>query len=152
MKKLKVWKHCCGAIALALWGGVGYAEGVTQVNRYATVDNKPLAAQVNPLLAVQQVHFGTNIKTVGEALNHWLLFSGYSLVADADKPEALRTILVKPLPQVDRDLCPLSVQDGLEVLVGKEIFNLIIDPLNRTVGFKLSPRYAAVYKKVGGRV
>lgn len=152
MKKLNDWKHCCGAIALALWSAVGTADGVTQINRYATVDNKPLAAQVNPLLAVQQVHFGTNIKTVGEALNHWLLFSGYNLVADIDRPDALKTILAKPLPQVDRDLGPLSVQDGLEVLVGKGIFNLVIDPLNRTVGFKLSPRYAALNKKVGGRV
>jgi len=34
-----------------------HAANVTQINRYATVANKPLTAQINPLLAVQKIHF-----------------------------------------------------------------------------------------------
>ncbi|WP_028389158.1 hypothetical protein [Legionella fairfieldensis] len=119
-----------------------YAGNVTQINRYATVENKPLAAQINPLLATQQVHFNTSIHTVGEALNHWLQFSGFDLVNESEQPASLKNVLSKPLPQVMRDLGPLSVQEGLEVLVGKGIFNLVVDPLNRRVAFKLSPKYA----------
>ena len=44
-------------ISLGLCGSLTEAANVTQINRYATVINKPLAAQVNPLLTVQQIHF-----------------------------------------------------------------------------------------------
>lgn len=150
MKKVNGLKNHYWLGALALLSSVSAADGVTQVNRYATVDNKPLASQINPLVAIQQVHFNTNIHTVGDAVTHWLLYSGYTLVAAQELSEPLKTVLTKPLPQVDRDLGPLSVRDGLEVLVGKDIFNLVVDPLNRKVSFKLSPKYAQLYKKQGG--
>ena len=121
------------------------AAAVTQVNRYATVANKPLSAQVNPLLSVQQVHFPQKIGTVGEAVRHWLLYSGYSLVEENAMPSVLPEVLNQPLPQVDRELGPLTVSEGLEVLVGKEVFSLVADPLHRKVSFKLRPQYAKLF-------
>lgn len=42
------------------------AGNVTQINRYSTVSNKPLTAQINPLKAVQQMHFPVSIQTIGK--------------------------------------------------------------------------------------
>ncbi|CZI42847.1 TPA: hypothetical protein RG395_000821 [Legionella pneumophila] len=115
------------------------AANVTQINRYATVANKPLAAQVNPLLAVQQIHFPLEVQTIGQAIEWWLKFSGFSLVSKEKQPESLQIIMQQPLPQIDRNLGPLTVKDGLEVLVGQQSFALIEDPLLRQVNFKLKP-------------
>ncbi|MFT4059678.1 MAG: hypothetical protein QM652_09030 [Legionella sp.] len=113
------------------------AANVTQINRYATVANKPLAAQINPLLAVQQVHFPQEVKTIGQAIEWWLKFSGFSLASKEKQPESLQAIMCQALPQIDRTLGPLTVKDGLEVLVGQQSFALIEDPLLRQVNFKL---------------
>ena len=115
------------------------AANVTQINRYATVANKPLAAQINPLLAVQQVHFPQEVQTIGQAIEWWLKFSGFSLVSKEKQPESLQAVMRQALPQIDRTLGPLSVKDGLEVLVGQQSFALIEDPLLRQVNFKLKP-------------
>lgn len=120
------------------------AANVTQINRYATVDNKPLRAQINPLLAVQQVHFPQSVQTVGQAMNYWLQYSGYSLVKVEKQPLSLQAVMQQRLPQVDRNLGPLMIKDGLEVLVaGQEVFTLTQNPLLREVNFKLKPAFAA---------
>ncbi|AWN72417.1 hypothetical protein LEAN103870_12575 [Legionella anisa] len=113
------------------------AANVTQVNRYATVANKPLAAQINPLLAIQQVHFPQEVQTIGQAVEWWLKFSGFSLVSKEKQLQSLQTVMRQALPQIDRNLGPLTVKDGLEVLVGQQSFTLIEDPLLRQVNFKL---------------
>ncbi|EHL32607.1 hypothetical protein LDG_5198 [Legionella drancourtii LLAP12] len=115
------------------------AANVTQINRYATVANKPLAAQINPLLAVQQVHFPQEVQTIGQAIEWWLRFSGFSLVSKEKLSESLQAVMRQALPQIDRTLGPLTVKDGLEVLVGQQSFVLIEDPLLRQVNFKLKP-------------
>ncbi len=121
---------------------------VTQINRYATVANKPSAAQVNPLLAVQQIHFPQEIKTVGQAIEWWLQYSGYSLVAKEKQPQSLQEVMLQTLPQIDRNLGPLSVKDGLEVLAGQQVFMLVVNPLLRDVNFKLKPGYQPAVKHV----
>lgn len=116
-----------------------HAANITQINRYVTVVNKPLAAQINPLLTVQQVHFPMKIATVGQAIEWWLHYSGYSLAAQELQPDSLKMVMNRPLPQVHRNLGPLTVREGLEVLAGQPIFTLIEDPLLRQVNFKLRP-------------
>lgn len=122
--------------------GTAMAANVTQINRYATVENKPLVSQINPLLTVQQIHFPQQVRTVGEALTYWLQYSGFALADEERRSQALKDILQQPLPQVDRNLGPLTVQDGLEVLVGQQVFSLSQDPLHRKVNFRLKPAYA----------
>ncbi|HAU1953207.1 TPA: hypothetical protein RGI65_003234, partial [Legionella pneumophila] len=51
------------------------AANITQVGRYATVNNQPLAAQINPLKTVQQIHFPSSVQTIGEAVEYWLRYS-----------------------------------------------------------------------------
>ena len=131
-------------ISLGLCGSLTEAANVTQINRYATVINKPLAAQVNPLLTVQQIHFPEQVHTVGDAVTFWMQYSGFKLANDTQLPSALKALMLQPLPQVDRNLGPLTIQDGLTVLVGQEVFTLIQNPLSRTVNFKLKPKYAPI--------
>lgn len=126
---------------LTLNGAFAASANITQINRYATVDNKPLAAQINPLLTVQQIHFPKQVVTVGDAVMYWIRYSGFKLASDSQQPSALKTIMAQPLPQVDRNLGPLTIQDGLTVLLGQEVFTLVQSPLSRTVTFKLKPKY-----------
>lgn len=125
------------ATCLFITSGLSEAANVTQINRYATVENKPLAAQINPLLTVQQIHFPQRVVTVGDALLYWIQYSGFKLANESQFPPALKTLMTQPLPQVDRNLGPLTIQDGLIVLVGQNVFTLVQNPLTRTVSFKL---------------
>lgn len=129
---------------LALTGQA--ANDVTQINRYATVANKPLVAQVNPLLAVQQINFPQEIKTVGEAIEWWLHYSGFTLVSKERQPDGFQAVIHKTLPQIHRNLGPLTIKEGLEVLAGQQVFVLIVDPLLRQVNFKLKPAYQSAVK------
>ncbi|MBA2648203.1 MAG: hypothetical protein H0U75_01170 [Legionella sp.] len=126
-------------ISLSLVALTSQSANVTLVNRYATVVNKPLSAQINPLLAVQQLHFPQEVQTIGEAIEWWLRYSGFALVAKDIRSKSLQAVMQQKLPQIDRNLGPLTVKDGLEVLVGKGIFTLIEDPLLRQVNFQLKP-------------
>ena len=131
-------------IAVCLWVTSGLSEAaanLTQVNRYATVENKPLAAQVNPLLTVQQIHFPQRVLTVGDTLNYWIQYSGFKLANETQLPTAIKTLMTQPLPQVDRNLGPLTIQDGLKVLVSQDLFTLLQNPLSRRVNFKLNKGY-----------
>ncbi|OCH99160.1 hypothetical protein A8135_07880 [Legionella jamestowniensis] len=134
---MKTSVQICLISALSLATFSSIAANVTQINRYATVENKPLAAQINPLLAIQQVHFPQGVQTIGQAVEWWLKLSGFSLVSKEKQPESLQIVMRQALPQIDRNLGPLTVKDGLEVLVGQQSFTLIEDPLLRQVNFKL---------------
>lgn len=151
LKTLNKLKNVKIVLFLILCASSVGAANLTQVNRYATVENKPLISQINPLLTVQQIHFPQQIHTVGEALTHWMQYSGYSLVDGAVQNQALKDIMQQPLPQVDRNLGPLTVRDGLEVLVDQQVFSLIQDPLHRTINFKLKPQYAQVVTRSQGK-
>jgi len=127
--------------SLSLMTLTGHTANVTQINRYATVINKPLAAQINPLLAVQQIHFPQEVKTVGQAIEWWLHYSGYTLVPQNKQSESLQLVMRSPLPQIHRNLGPLTVREGVEILAGQKIFMLVEDPLKREVNVKLKPAY-----------
>ncbi|AUH72659.1 hypothetical protein [Legionella sainthelensi] len=118
------------------------AGNVTQINRYSTVSNKPLTAQINPLKAVQQMHFPVSIQTIGEAVSYWLRYSGYHLAFKVKQSESLQQVFQQPLPQVSRNLGPLTIEDGLNVLVGQNLFKLKQDDLLREINFSLIARRA----------
>ena len=142
MNTSKIFKYLC-INCLIGYSCFGQAANITHINRYATVDNKPLASQINPLLTVQQVHFPKQVVTVGDALPYWIQYSGYKLAEGPQLPASLKTLMKQPLPQVDRNLGPLTIQDGLKILVGLDVFTVIQNPLTRTVTFRLTPKYAS---------
>lgn len=106
-----------------------------QVERYSTVNESATAAQINPLLSVASFRFPQSVGTVGDAVDIVLRYSGYELAPADTLPLQLVTVLSKPLPMVDRTLGPLTTQDALLVLVGKGLFSLNQDPIQRTVNF-----------------
>ncbi|RUQ85144.1 PFGI-1 class ICE element type IV pilus protein PilL2 [Legionella septentrionalis] len=119
-----------------------HAASVTQVGRYATVANQPLAAQINPLKTVQQIHFPLSVQTIEDAVQYWLRYSGYHLITKEKQSESLKQVFQQPLPQVNRNLGPLTIHDGLTVLVGQSIFNLKQDDLLREINFGFITRRA----------
>ena len=119
------------------------ADNITQIGRYASVKNQALSAQINPLKTVQQVHFPSTVQTIGQAVEHWLAYSGFHLAAKDKQSPSLQTVLKQPLPQVDRNLGPLTISDGLSVLVGQQLFILKHDDLLREVNFTLIKRRKA---------
>lgn len=118
------------------------AANITQIGRYAIVHNQPLAAQINPVKTVQQIHFPAPIQTIGEAVNYWLRYSGYHLAPKEKQTESLKQIFQQPLPQVSRNLGPLTIEQGLTVLVGQQLFTLKQDDLLREINFSLIARRA----------
>lgn len=128
--------------SLVLCGLQTHAANITQVSRYATVNNQPLAAQINPMKTVQQIHFPTSIQTIGDAVNYWLRYSGYHLAPKEKKNESLQQVFQQPLPQVSRNLGPLTIERGLTVLVGQQLFTLKKDDLLREIDFSLIARSA----------
>lgn len=114
----------------------------TQIGRYSTVQNKPTAAQINPLLAVAEYKFPPSVKTVGGAIHMVLTNTSYSLVPKNSLSKAAYETLAKPLPMTNRTLGPLKVKAVLTILMGDEVFNLIVDPLHREINFEVKPRIA----------
>jgi len=109
------------------------AANQSLINRYITVKNKAMPEQINPLLAIQQIHFPQTIKTVGDAMHYWLRHSGYRLADFAKQPNALKQVFDKPLPQTQRTLGPIRVIDGLEVIAGQPAFSITQDLITREI-------------------
>jgi len=111
-----------------------------RVGRYVTAHLGVDAAQSDPLAVVVRVTFAPSITTVGEALDHLLLRSGYAMASlDASDPN-LPVLLTRPLPQVHRRLGPVRLKEALEVLAGSA-WSLTIDPVNRLISYELAPEY-----------
>lgn len=118
---------------------------ITQVSRYLTVTNKPRFSQTHLLSQSIQIRFTRNIQTVGDAINYLLRFSGYALVAESQRTPALKVMLIKPLPVIDRELGPMTLSNALITLSGPA-FYLSQDPVNRVVDLKLKPEYQKFVK------
>lgn len=116
----------------------------TDVGRYLTVENKPRFSQLNLLSQTIQMRFPQSVQTVGDAMNYALRLSGYSLIPADRMSEELKTTLAKPLPAIDRNFGPMSLKDALTTLAGPA-FNLVQDPLNRMVDFRVKPQFARLY-------
>lgn len=144
--KLNTYKMIliCGAFLGCNIALANNSDDISQVSRYMTVDNKPNKSQMDLLSQVVQIRFPQNIQTIGEATQYLLQFSGYSLVDASQMSTSLKTLLSKPLPVVDRELGPISLEQGLITLTGTT-FTLNSDPINRTINFTLKPAFAKTY-------
>lgn len=111
----------------------GYAD--TQIGRYSTIANKPTASQVNPLLAVAQYKFPPRVESIGNAVNVVLQNTSYQLVPTDKLSRYVKETLTKPLPITDRTLGPMPIKDVLVILMGKDVFTLVVDPLHRLINF-----------------
>lgn len=123
-----------------------FASNVEQVNRYATVSLDPSPAQKNPLVAVSSFKFRSDVVTVGDAVSQVLDGTGYTLANESKMEKVTQDTLNKPLPLVDRNIGPMSIQNILLVLMGTQIFDIQVDFGHRLVNFKVKSKYKKLYQ------
>ncbi|MCY3541922.1 MAG: pili assembly chaperone [Gammaproteobacteria bacterium] len=107
-----------------------------QVGRYSTMKTLPTEAQQNIFANVTNIHFDSSITTVGEAMRYLLEDQGIRLAVPRTQENQVHTLIALPLPQIHRQLGPISLRHALETLAGP-IWRLVQDPIHRLVSFEL---------------
>jgi len=120
----------------------------TTAGQFLSVKNTPVAAQQDLLQQTFQVSFPVRVITVGHAMQYLLNSSGYALAPNAGGYPLAKTMLARPLPIVDRNFGPLTIEQGLQTLAGPH-FQMVVDPVNRLVAFRLKPSLAELYNVNG---
>ena len=116
-------------------------EPAAQVGRYSTLEPVAPSHQTHLLETVVQVRFPEQgVQTTGEAIRYLLARSGYALAAAEASDPALASLLGLPLPEVQRELGPVTVAAGLQTLAGPA-YCLVVDHVHRLISFELAPRY-----------
>ena len=127
------------AASLATAGNTGTSNAGTsevQVGRYQSVIMRPDENQVDLLSVVITRNLPEHVNTVGQAVASLLDGSGYRLLSPKLAESYRSHLFAMPLPQVQRQLGPLSLRQALELL-GGPAFRLVIDPTYRLVSFEL---------------
>ncbi|PKM35485.1 MAG: hypothetical protein CVV06_16060 [Gammaproteobacteria bacterium HGW-Gammaproteobacteria-10] len=107
---------------------------VVQTGRYSFVPAIPTLPQREPLQVIITVTIPSDLQTVGEAVRYLLRRSGYGVESPPTlNPHAVRMFL-NPLPDVQRSLGPMTLQDALTVLVTPELVP-VIDPIRRRINY-----------------
>ena len=122
-------------VAASLLPASVLAEEV-QVGRYASVPAQPTLGQADLLAVLVTVEFPAEVSTVGKAVNHLLLRSGYRLAGGNAADPAQAGLLRLPLPAAHRALGPLHLRTALATLAGPA-FVLVEDPVHRLVSFEV---------------
>ncbi|MCX8518333.1 MAG: hypothetical protein ORN29_09825 [Rhodoferax sp.] len=119
-----------------------------QLGRYTSKAATPEESTLKPLEVVAYVHFPrSTVGTVGEAIRHTLLRTGYSLPDPAALPIYERRVLDLTLPESQRVLGPFRVKDILQVLLGPA-WQLNQDDIQRMVWFSVAPAYATALQSL----
>ena len=114
---------------------------VMQTGRYTYVKNTPPEDQLNPLRVVIKTRIPQSVETVGQAIGFLLARSGYTLIDKSAQGEEVQALLGLPLPQVHRNIGPMTLDQALHTL-GGDAFELVIDPVRRKVAYELSTKLA----------
>jgi type IV pili sensor histidine kinase/response regulator len=103
----------------------------------------PTDAQKDPLQEIVTIDFPEAVDTVGQAVNLVLADTGYTMADVLYWDVGIFALVQHSLPQVQRQLGPLTVLDLLQTLVG-QAFKVVIDPVNRSVSFELEGQAGAL--------
>ena len=142
---ITAWLICASVPAVAqdadLPAGRIVGEGQMQVGRYTTTVAAPPETAARPLdVYVQLSYPRQTVQTVGDAVRHTLLRTGWRLV----EPSALNL----PLPESQRVVGPYRARTVLEVLTGPN-WQWHEDPIQRLVWFTVkADQVAAVASPV----
>ncbi|WP_444928299.1 pili assembly chaperone (plasmid) [Microbulbifer sp. TRSA002] len=114
---------------------------VMQTGRYTYVKNIPPIDQLNPLKVVIKTRIPQSIETVGQTVEFLLARSGYVLADSSVLSAEAQILLNLPLPQVHRNIGPMSLDKALHTISG-DAFELVVDPVHRKVAYELSTKLA----------
>jgi conjugative transfer region protein (TIGR03748 family) len=123
------------------------ASDAVKVGRYLTVAPIPTAEQLEPLSVIVNVRFPRSVHTVGGALQHLLPPSGFQLADTRHADPQLAVLMTRPLPEVHRQVGPMTLQEALSTLAG-EGWQLEVDPVYRLVSFRLQAELRERYAQV----
>jgi type IV pili sensor histidine kinase/response regulator len=107
-----------------------------RVGRYQSVMLRPDENQVDLLSVVITRKLPEHVNTVGQAVAALLDGSGYRLLSPKLAESYRVHLFAMPLPDMQRQLGPLSLRQALELL-GGPAHRLVIDPTYRLVSFEL---------------
>lgn len=117
-------------------------DGELVLGRYTTSLAQPPVELAQPLDVVVAITFPrSTVATVGEAVQHALLRSGYRL-AHSDLAEQAQRFLLLPLPESQRQVGPYRLQAVLDLLVGSA-WHWHADHAQRRVWFSSAQAQAA---------
>ena len=112
-----------------------------QTGRYSSIKAKPTQSQRELLQVMITVSIPDEITRIGETIAYLLKRSGYQLVQPQAKQIALSNFFLKRLPDVHRNIGPMSLEDALTILTSPA-FKLNQDPVRRLISYKLDTRFA----------
>jgi type IV pili sensor histidine kinase/response regulator len=115
-----------------------------QAGRYLTVPNTPKSSQANPLQETFSITFPDSVNTIGDAMNYVLSNTSYQLLSEKNRNLEFQELLKQQLPVADRQLGPITVQNGLLALAG-DSYLMLVDPKHRYISFTLKPKFANLY-------
>lgn len=120
------------------------AGAQTQIGRYTSQDAVPPDSAAEPLAVYARINFPrSTVRSVGDAIRHVLLRTGYRLVDEAKLGEYARDFLALPLPEHQRSVGPYQVRTILHTLLGPA-WQLQRDPITRDVWFTVSESHMAL--------
>ncbi len=109
-------------------------------SRYIMVQSGPTEAQQYPLQTMIDMQIPQSLDTVGAAVDYMLMPHGFHVLHEKHRTTAQSLLALLPLPKAHRALGPIKLIDALKV-VGGEAFNLVVNPVKRTVTYTLKPEY-----------
>lgn len=112
----------------------------SKLNRYTKINTNASSAISNPLKTVMTIKFPPPVKTVGQAMDYALENSGYKLSPKQHMSKESKVLMLLPLPQSQRHLKFMSMENILKVLAG-DAFSLLVDPVSRDVNFITTFQY-----------
>lgn len=120
-------------------------NGATLVlGRYTTQSADPPSEASEPLDVVAQISFPrAQVQTIGDAVRHTLLRTGYTLLDRSGMSAEAGEFLTLPLPESQREIGPYRVKAILDVLLGST-WQWQRDPVRRRLWFTVAPAYAAL--------
>jgi len=114
-----------------------------QTGRYSMIKNAPPVDQLNPLKVVIKTRIPQSVDTVRGTIEYLLIRSGYSLADESVMSREAITLLQMPLPSVQRELGPMTLDMALHTLSGTA-YELVVDPVHRKVTFELTTKLARI--------
>lgn len=116
---------------------MGSTVGGVSLGRYTTQSAVPTPEIAEPLRAMVRIHFPRSLVTsVGDAMRHTLMRTGYRLDEAAVSLPGAQEFLALPLPESQRAMGPYTVETILQTLLGPA-WVVVQNPVHRSVSFEL---------------